>query len=98
MMPLLDNTYGSSSSEVVPLNLALREGGWPEHLLLICYWGCTIYSVLDLNSGQVGITDLDCWEGQENGEPALEWQVPSLESWLLAWVNGEDLFFEMAEA
>lgn len=51
----------------------------------ICYWGCEIFSVLDIEEGRVGIA---------NGiveAPEIVWQKDSLEAWLWAWLDGENL-------
>ncbi|WP_146160549.1 hypothetical protein [Deinococcus arcticus] len=75
---------------------ALTQEGWPASWLLLAYWGCDVHSVLDLDTGRVGLCDLDAVEDFEAPGEALLWQTPDLSTWLRAWAQGESLFFDMA--
>jgi hypothetical protein len=61
-----------------------RAGTFPAHLLPLCYWGCAIYSLLDIKSGEM-------WGLDPNpvGLPhALFPQSMTLSDWLGRWVAG----------
>lgn len=97
LLPLKDHRYTSTSENVVVLHEQMTEQDWPEHLLLFCYWGCDIYSVLNVNTGQVGILDLDACEEGTPPEEVVLWQTESLQEWLENWLEGKDLFFDLDE-
>jgi hypothetical protein len=81
---------------------------WPERLIPICDWGCSILSSLDCSMVGVPVIRNDPNEDYEDIKPKLaehqrydehgrnfsaSWiEAPSLEEWLYAWVNREDLF------
>ncbi len=97
ILPLLDGVYASSSSNLVPMYLAFKDDpNWLEGCLLFCYHGCGIYSVLDTKTGRVGIVDLGLPE-DEPMEDFVLWQKDSLESWLMAWCDSENLFFPLED-
>lgn len=97
LMPLKDHEFVSTSGQTLPMYLAFLERGWPEHLLLFCYWGCTVYSVLNLQTEQVGIMDLDAWDDGMPAEDCVVWQTANLTDWFEAWLADQDLFFELDE-
>ncbi len=58
---------------------------WPEQVLILCDWGCNIYSCLDCSSPDLLILRM-------NANLSLtEWAIEatSLQQWLEAWMNGE---------
>ncbi|GGJ24237.1 SMI1/KNR4 family protein [Deinococcus roseus] len=97
LMPFKDHKYTSSSAAVLPLYQSFLEKGWPEHLLMFCCWGCTIYSVINLQTEQVGVLDLEGWDESTPAEDCIFWQKSSLQDWFEAWLAGENLFFELDE-
>lgn len=62
----------------------VRAGTFPRHLLPLCYWGCAIYSLLDVQTGEVWGFDPN-----EVGLPdALFPQSVTLRDWLGGWLAG----------
>ena len=94
--------YGPGYGLLTAQDAVERSRAWlkmyaepPEHQLLpLAYWGCTVYSVMELGTGRVGILDLDAVEPQLPPLRATTWQRASLDAWLLAWLDGADLFGE----
>lgn len=66
-----------------------RPALWPQRVLMICDWGCNIYSCLDCSSPSLPVLRMD-----SNHNFLVEWAIeaPSLWQWLEAWLNEEDLF------
>jgi SMI1 / KNR4 family (SUKH-1) len=62
---------------------------WPERALMLCDWGCNIYSCLNCSSPELPILRMDI-----NINFMVEWAIeaPSLQQWLKAWVDGKPLF------
>lgn len=62
---------------------------WPQHTLMICDWGCNIYSCLDCASPDLPVLRMD-----SNRNFLVEWAIeaPSLRQWLEAWMDGQPLF------
>ena len=62
---------------------------WPERVLILCDWGCNIYSCLNCSSPELPILRMD-----SNINFMVEWAIeaPSLQRWLEAWVDGKPLF------
>jgi hypothetical protein len=62
---------------------------WPEGVLILCDWGCNIYSCLDCSSSDLPIFRMD-----SNENFMVEWAIEasSLQQWLEAWVDGKSLF------
>lgn len=58
---------------------------WPERGLLLCDWGCNIYSCLDCSSSELPIFRMD-----SNENFLVEWAIeaPSLHQWLERWIDG----------
>ena len=58
---------------------------WPERVLLLCDWGCNIYSCLDCSSSELPIFRMD-----SNENFLVEWAIeaPSLHHWLERWIDG----------
>ena len=83
----------SAARNVIETFLAWRSDGWPKDYLPFCYHGCTVYSVIDLNTARVGIVDTDAYESGADPSEFLAWQKDSLTDWLEAWLAGENLFF-----
>jgi hypothetical protein len=67
------------------------SGEWPDRLLLLCEWGCAIWSCLDCR------TDEGLVVTSGNVEPFMTTNRRSLRSWLQAWMDGIDLYAEMFE-
>lgn len=61
---------------------------WPEQVLMLCDWGCNIYSCLDCSSSDLPIFRMD------SNVSFVEWSIeaPSLQQWLEMWVDGKPLF------
>lgn len=66
-----------------------RPSLWPQRVLMICDWGCNIYSCLDCSSPHLPVLRMD-----SNRNHMIEWalEAPSLWQWLEAWLDEEDLF------
>jgi hypothetical protein len=66
-----------------------RPKRWPERVLMICDWGCNIYSCLDCSSPNLPVLRMD-----SNRNIMVEWAIEasSLWQWLEAWLDEEDLF------
>ena len=62
---------------------------WPERVLMICDWGCNIYSCLNCSSPDLPIFRMD-----SNVNFMAEWAIEasSLQQWLEAWMDGKPLF------
>lgn len=62
---------------------------WPQHALMICDWGCNIYSCLDCASPDLPVLRMD-----SNRNFLVEWAIEafSLRQWLEAWMNGQPRF------
>jgi SMI1/KNR4 family protein SUKH-1 len=58
---------------------------WPERVLILCDWGCNIYSCLDCSSSELPIFRMD-----SNENFLVEWAIeaPSLHQWLERWIDG----------
>lgn len=58
---------------------------WPERVLILCDWGCNIYSCLDCFSSDLPIFRMD-----SNENFLVEWAIEafSLQQWLETWVDG----------
>jgi hypothetical protein len=61
---------------------------WPEQVLMLCDWGCNIYSCLDCSSPNLPIFRMD------SNVSFVEWAVEasSFQHWLEMWVDGKLLF------
>ena len=71
---------------------------WPERLLPVFLWPCTIYTCLDCSRPEVSIYILDTnfiKDEEEHVPCPLIKHKDSLHSWLAAWWVGEDLWSEM---
>jgi hypothetical protein len=57
---------------------------WPERVLMLCDWGCNIYSCLDCSSSDLPIFRMD------SNVSFVEWAIeaPSLHRWLEMWMDG----------
>lgn len=62
---------------------------WPKRVLMMCDWGCNIYSCLNCSSPDLPIFRMD-----SNVNFMVEWAIEasSLQQWLEAWVDGKLLF------
>lgn len=69
---------------------------WPEGVLPFCHWGCAIYSCVDTSREAYPISWLDPHARQTRQPMAGAFLAhrPSLESWLVGWLRGEDLWAE----
>lgn len=61
---------------------------WPERVLMLCDWGCNIYSCLDCSSPDLPIFRMD------SNVSFVEWalEASSLQHWLEMWGAGKPLF------
>ncbi|MDQ2714751.1 MAG: SMI1/KNR4 family protein [Chloroflexota bacterium] len=61
---------------------------WPERVLMVCDWGCNIYSSVNCASPDLVMYRLD-----SNINFMVEWAIEasSLQDWLEAWVDGKPL-------
>lgn len=57
---------------------------WPERVLIICDWGCNIYSCLNCSSLDLPILRMD-----SNRNFLVEWAIEasSIQQWLEAWLD-----------
>lgn len=62
---------------------------WPKQLLMICDWGCNIYSCIDRSKPECPVLRSD--NSILAGEFAFE--SPSLHQWLEDWLDGKQLFW-----
>ncbi|WP_394848524.1 SMI1/KNR4 family protein [Pendulispora brunnea] len=66
------------------------EPDWPRHLLPICDWGRATWSCLDCRSPEGQIVT-------SAGDAPLAVTGRDVRGWLLAWLDGVDLWAEMFE-
>ncbi len=61
---------------------------WPARVLMVCDWGCNIYSLVNCVSSDLQVLRMD------SNASLSEWAVesPSLHEWLATWLAGEALF------
>lgn len=61
---------------------------WPEQVLMLCDWGCNIYSCLDCSSSDLPIFRMD------SNISFVEWalEASSLQQWLEMWEEEKPLF------
>jgi hypothetical protein len=62
---------------------------WPEQLIPLCYWGCTLYSYLDVERGIILFADI---EGLSDGEGDFLVEAPSLPVWLNRWITKQEQY------
>jgi hypothetical protein len=70
--------------------VSFRTGNWPDRLLPLWDWGCTIWSCIDLSSADGVLVTHD-----DMGGPTIT--EYNLHSWLSSWVSGVDLWHEIYE-
>lgn len=78
------------------------EGGpsiWPKNHLLFCYWGDTIYSVLDCGKSPAPVYMIEFgnvnFEGKVSASTITDQyrpHKPTLEEWFTDWVDAKDLW------
>ena len=61
---------------------------WPKHVLMICDWGCNIYSLLNCADSNHRIFRMDSNASLKE----LAFESASLHDWLEMWLAGEPLF------
>jgi len=93
------SSHGESLVELYQVMRADDAGGtqWPARMLLLCDWGCAIWSCVDCAHAEFPVVVSDCADLSRPSERA---QHPSachgsLASWLRAWARGVDLWAEM---
>ncbi len=61
---------------------------WPERVLMVCDWGCNIYSLVNCASQNLQVLRMD------SNASLSEWAIeaPSMQKWLEAWLAEEPLF------
>jgi hypothetical protein len=69
---------------------------WPEGLLPICHLGSAVYSCVDCQAHGVPVIIFDPNVPADSWPPCFIPQGNTLESWLKAWVDGVDLWPEVA--
>lgn len=93
--------YGlCGAQDVAERSLAWLEmyGEPPERQLLpFVDWGCTVYSVLELETGRVGVLDLTAVYDGPSFTASAYWQYDSVETYWQAWLDGAELFFPVEE-
>jgi hypothetical protein len=70
---------------------------WPEGLVPICHWGCVIYSAVDCSQESAPVAFVDV-SAKEPGEPMsciIHAHKPSIDQWLVDWLDGKDLWGEV---
>lgn len=60
---------------------------WPEQLLPLCFWGCSLYSLVDRELGTILFTDI---EALSDGGGDFVVEARDLEGWLERWITKED--------
>jgi hypothetical protein len=67
---------------------------WPDQFLPICHWGCVVYSVVDCSRSPspVYFADVGVKEPGEPMETIIRLHKPSLEIWLIDWLDGKNLW------
>ena len=70
---------------------------WPEQLVPICTWGDATYSCVDCSrpGGHVVIYDANSYRPGADLAHFLVPQDLTLDAWLRAWAEGEDLWSRM---
>jgi SMI1 / KNR4 family (SUKH-1) len=61
---------------------------WPSRVLMICDWGCNIYTLVNCDAPDLPVLRMD--SNASFGEWVIE--SLSLQHWLAAWLDGEPLF------
>lgn len=70
-------------------NEEVKPSLWPERVLMLCDWGCNMYSSLDCASADLLIYRMD---SNMNFMVECAIEAPSLQHWLEAWLEGKPLF------
>ncbi len=70
----------------------IDDWAWPEKLLPICHWGCDIYSCIDCKAAPHPVILFDPHMLPDDVQAAFIPHMPSLESFLESWANGENLW------
>jgi hypothetical protein len=68
------------------------EEFWPERLVVVCHWGCGIYSCVDCSSAVAPVIRFDPDIVDQDWSIAFGQERARFVDWLRAWVAGEDLF------
>ena len=55
-------------------------------------WGCSLYSVVDLATGRVGLLDQDWVDEELTVWEAIRWQFKTAQDYWQAWLDGANLF------
>ncbi len=74
------------------------ERAWPEGLLLICDWGCAIYSGIDCTKPEAPVVRYNPNADENLGVPGYSPESffperASFAEWLEAWLDGASLFY-----
>lgn len=67
-------------------HLIVPDDAWPEHLLMICEYGCCIYFYVDACTDQVFESYVN-----KDGFAVLTVIAPTLEAWLTHWTRDEPI-------
>ena len=60
---------------------------WPERLLPLCYWGCSIGTYFDARTEDI----FQVYASDRGWQYILEYKASSLEEWFERWLSGERL-------
>jgi hypothetical protein len=91
LLSLDTDALPSTYEAVVPAYLQQRQHDpkWPEQLLLICDWGCAIYSCVDCRQPHAPVLryDPNILTKRKPITAALRPESPSLQQWLQDWLD-----------
>ncbi len=77
-------------------NLKLQDSPWqwPDKVVPFFHWGCDIYSCVDCQhpATPVLLFDINLCEPGQPLTHAFRSHVPSLELWIVKWLDGDDLW------
>jgi hypothetical protein len=94
VLPLGGPTYNLVASRLQMNEEAERDWAWPEQLVVLVNWGCHYFSGVDCSQKSCPVF---FYNNDRNTEGAtfadfLPPEADTLEEWLSAWLDGEDLW------
>jgi hypothetical protein len=73
---------------------------WPEKLIVLCNWGCAMYSCIDCSRAEAPVVRFDPngldFERCKGWEDAFWMESDSFEKWLTLWLD-DSLPFELTD-